>query len=249
VDDGVREACRAIWSTQYCDAADARRAGDACVQDYVATGAEPACASTATGCFELYTAGTACTGDRPIYPDAASCSAPVPRTCAFYAACLEQVNPCGASGYALGYGEKYCSRYDVDHRFSAEGLAWRDNVLHCLQESLVSRLSTPATCDDLTTFAFDSHPRCYTEGPSICFLPPSDALEVVSVIDGKDLLSLRSAKQVGTVAATCVVQLTGWLFGFDARTETVPAHDRDVIEQRLAFWRDVQARGAIQNAP
>jgi len=48
--------------------------------------------------------------------------------------------------------------------------------------------ASSTTCDALTTFAFDSHPRCYTESPSICFLPPSDVLNVVAVIDGKDLL-------------------------------------------------------------
>ncbi len=251
VDDGVREACRATWTGQFCAAGDAVAAGEACVSAYVASGATPACAKTAAGCFNLLTTSTPCTGDRPIYQSAADCQAPVERTCAFYSACLEQAHSCGEPGYAIGYGEKYCSRYDVDQTFSPEGLVWRDAVLHCLQEALVPELAiaSKTTCDALTTFAFDSHPGCYTASPSICFLPPSDVLNVVSVIDGKDLLSLRSAKQMASVAATCVEQI-GWsIFSLKQRREAdaiVPpsARSLETLNERLAFWQDLQARAA-----
>jgi hypothetical protein len=217
----------------------------------LSTGATPACATTAAGCFELLTEPTACDAVAPIYPTASSCSAPVPRTCAFYADCLEAAMPCGASGYALGYGEKYCSRYDVDQGLSPAGLAWRDSVLHCLQEALVPMLSkaTTMTCDAITTYAFDSHPRCYTQGPSICFLPPSDAANVIGTIDGKDLFSLRSAKQIATVAATCVEQI-GWALlghgipggaGMKVHTDALPL-DRDALQERLVYWQGLQQR-------
>ncbi len=246
VDDGVREACRPTWTGQFCSPNDAVSAGDACVAAYVASGAHPACAGTTAGCFELLTTSTPCTGDRPIYLTAADCQAPVARTCAFYSACLEPAHSCGESGYAIGYGEKYCSRYDVDNTFSPAGITWRNAVLHCLQASLVPELATASsmTCDAITTFAFDSHPRCYTEGPSICFLPPSDVLNVVSVIDGQDILSLRSAKQMASVAGTCVEQLGTAIFSLDAQPEQVPAEVRDpqALRDRLSFWHDVQER-------
>ena len=31
--------------------------------------------------------------------------------CSFYDICIEAVTPCGSSGYAEGYGEKYCKRF------------------------------------------------------------------------------------------------------------------------------------------
>jgi hypothetical protein len=105
------------------------------------------------------------------------------------------------------------------------------------------------TCSAITDFAFDSHPRCYTEGPSICFLPISDITNVFGTIDGQDLLSLRSAKQMATVAATCVEQIGGSLFGFDEPEvrARIPEElrDRGALGDRLQFWKDVQRRGSV----
>jgi hypothetical protein len=250
-DDGVREACRATWTNRFCDATGAQAAGDACMAGVLSAGATPACATSAEGCFQLLTTATPCAGDGPIYeaPLASSCAAPVERTCAFYSACLEAAQPCGESGYAIGYGEKYCSRYDVDDRFSPQGIAWRDAVLHCLQVSLANELPKVGTmtCDAITTFAFDSHPRCYTEGPSICFLPFSDITNVIGVIDGKDLLSLRSAKQMASVAGTCLAQIAGSISIFDAphgREKVSSAvQDRAALQERLQFWQNIQRQG------
>jgi hypothetical protein len=237
--DDVREACHATWTNAWCNANDARATGQACVAAFLASGGRLACADSGAECFEVLTEDTPCSADGPIYPTAASCQAPVPRTCAFYSACLEADDPCGASGYALGYGEKYCSRYDVDDTFSPEGIVWRNAVLHCLQEALVPVLgSSSMTCDAITTFAFDSHPACYTATPSICFLPLSDVANVVSVIDGQDLLSLRSGKQMATVAATCAEQLAGALFGLSARQD---ARRSVELTERLRFWQDLRA--------
>jgi hypothetical protein len=247
VEDDVRVACHSTWTNAWCQASDAHAAGDSCVAAFVASGVHPACAGDPAGCFELLTEPTPCAADGPIYPTPASCASPVPRTCAFYAACLETSDPCGASGYALGYGEKYCSRYDVDDTLSPEGLVWRNAVLHCLQTALVPLLASdpPMSCDAVTTYAFDSHPTCYTAGPSICFLPPSDVLNIVSVIDGKDLLSLRSAKQIATVAAVCIEQLGGALADLDVQSPpeglSEAGRDRSALGERLRFWKDLQA--------
>ena len=35
-------------------------------------------------------------------------------SCDFYPKCLEATSPCGQSGYALGYGNKYCLRFGED---------------------------------------------------------------------------------------------------------------------------------------
>ena len=252
VDDGVREACRSTWAGQYCAAGDAVAAGEACVSAYLKTGASAPCAGTSKGCFQILTANTGCTADQPIYSVPALCDAPVERTCAFYSACLEAEQPCGESGYAIGYGEKYCGRFDVDMTFSAEGQIWRNNVLHCLQEALVTILpkAPTMTCDAITDFAFDSHPACYTGSPSFCFLPPSDIANVLSTIDGKDLLSLRSIDQMESVAEICVEQISGAIFSALDTTPghklspLVPAHlaDAAALTEQLKIWQEIEAR-------
>ena len=35
-------------------------------------------------------------------------------SCDFYPKCLEATSPCGSSGYALGYGGKYCTKFGED---------------------------------------------------------------------------------------------------------------------------------------
>ena len=75
----------------------------------------------------------------------------------------------------------------------------------------------------------------------------------MSVIDGKDLLSLRSAKQMASVAATCVEQIGGAIFALTKREgrsmDAVPQEARslDALNERLALWRDIQARAASEN--
>ena len=40
--------------------------------------------------------------------------------CDFYTKCLEATSPCGPSGYALGYGNKYCVKFgEVSNLFDA----------------------------------------------------------------------------------------------------------------------------------
>ena len=34
--------------------------------------------------------------------------------CSFYRQCVEDRVPCGTSGYAIGYGEEYCKRFEMD---------------------------------------------------------------------------------------------------------------------------------------
>ena len=242
LEDDVRVACRGAWTTRYCNGADALAAGEACV---AGMSARPACAGTAAGCFQLQTTHETCTASAPAYPDAASCTSPRTLNCAFYSSCIERQTDCGEGGYALGYGEKYCTRYLLDTHFSPAGMAWRTNVMHCLQESLVplASESPPSSCDTILNDAFDSHPRCYTEGPSICFLPPSDAFEVVHDIDGKDLLSLRSVKQMATVAGTCVFQLAGALFGVREARTALPVELREdqALRVHLEMWKQIEA--------
>jgi len=141
---------------------------------------------------------------------AAQCFAPVKQDCSFYASCLEATHPCGASGYALGYGAKYCGRFRANDALSSSGLVWRDEVMVCLQKRLGRFLTqSQATCDAIIDGAFDDHPICYTQPKaSICSLPPTDWISIVWTIDQTDLLSDRGRKQMSDTAWRCINQWT-----------------------------------------
>src|SRR4051812_45864813 len=67
---------------------------------------------------------------------ASPCEAPRQHDCSFYATCIESNVQCGPTGYALGFGEKYCGRFQAAP-LSPTGVAWADSVTVCLQRSLV----------------------------------------------------------------------------------------------------------------
>lgn len=108
--------------------------------------------------------------------------------CSFYANCVEAAITCGRSGYALSYGEVYCDAYEQNmHLFTPAGQTWVNAVRVCLQNELISYLeSTPnTTCDQLTTFAFDSHVPCYlhpANNISVCNLSAEDYASVLWTI-------------------------------------------------------------------
>jgi len=104
------------------------------------------------------------------------CSDPVPNTCSFYSNCLEQHLHCGPSGYPIGYGLKYCSKFTAARsQMSAAGKTWVTNTMLCLQRDLVmygdGRQTT--TCSALDNYAFGTHPDCYVKS-GLCTLPPTD---------------------------------------------------------------------------
>ncbi|WP_394837201.1 hypothetical protein LVJ94_09865 [Pendulispora rubella] len=125
--------------------------------------------------------------------------------CDFYASSVEAERPCGVDGYALGYGEKYCHRFMNQVGLSERGIAWRDATMRCLQGEFLEASRTNASCSSLTDAAFASHPVCYTQTEhSICALPMSDVWTILRTLDGSDTFSLRGAKQIRSVMATCL---------------------------------------------
>src|SRR3954468_15775580 len=86
------------------------------------------------------------------------CTEPLPGTCYFYRLCLDQRMGCGEHGYAVGYGEKYCLRFNHEDRLSELGVSWRDATLTCLQKSLVPLLGAEElSCGKITEAGFASH--------------------------------------------------------------------------------------------
>ena len=140
-------------------------------------------------------------------------------TCEYYS-CIDQERlSCGTEGYALGYGKVYCEKFTEmsfapsrtpleAELFPASGSAWRDGVRSCLQQELESYFVNTASphCSELRTFAFDSHPGCYTAGPSFCELSPENVVRIGLTIQA-DLLTGESQRQIRDTASICVDQL------------------------------------------
>lgn len=165
------------------------------------------------------------------------CLNPEPRSCSFYASCLEIAYPCGENGYALGYGDRYCNKFrQLDGKLSPKGIAWRDSTMLCLQRSLVpffAKKRTPENCEAITDFAFASHSFCYTQpGASICALDPFGDLPVVfKTIESDDILSRRGAEQTLKVVRTCLTHAT------DPRLLPRSLENAEARERKIKFWQ------------
>ncbi|KAJ4478803.1 hypothetical protein C8J55DRAFT_536400 [Lentinula edodes] len=129
-----------------------------------------------------------------------NCTSPPPRTCTFYTACLEPHFHCGPEGYPVGFGEKFCTKFNLPEnvgRLSPEGKEWMWTTMRCLQIALVPELQIPvvptttgsiSACKALEDKAFSTHAPCYLSS-GLCSLPPEDWLAIVEIIDIKTLLS------------------------------------------------------------
>ncbi len=229
--EASRVSCREAAQAVYCSETEARAAIAAC---------SPGAASAVT--FDVRK-GACRKGDR-VYPTAASCAQPQELNCAFYAGCLERSISCGNGGYALAFGEKYCTAFR-SARLSAAGQKWMGGVMHCLQEELVPVLpgrfaqsrADAATCTRTFDAAFASHPRCYAaEDNSICFLPVADLFAITHTIGLEELFTRRTAGQVLSTAALCVGQITSRLFGFGRASAQRSRDERVQLEEQRDFW-------------
>ncbi|PCJ15011.1 MAG: hypothetical protein COB02_18440 [Candidatus Cloacimonadota bacterium] len=130
--------------------------------------------------------------------------------CDFYTNYLEKKVECGKGGYAIGYGYKYCSKFDkYKKNYSNYGKLWNDSAMKCLQTKLVNYINLDPynmpSCEDLERFAFKSHPTCYTQKKySFCNLRAKDYINILKVIQAKDLLSKKGIKQVLATAKICI---------------------------------------------
>ncbi len=137
------------------------------------------------------------------------CTKPKAGQCGFYAQCIESKYKCGADGYPLGYGAKYCDRFSAlsPNDLSPKGLVWRDHTLVCLQQRLADLLVTSHnvnTCGDLKTYAFRSHVGCYTQPfAPVCDLAVGDWFTIATVVDLKEYRDSSGRDQVLEVIRKC----------------------------------------------
>jgi hypothetical protein len=125
--------------------------------------------------------------------------------CSFYERCAEAHFQCGPSGYALGYGGKYCKTFQANaEKFSPQGQKWISSVMTCLQEKILPLVesNTEMTCNKFRDFAYGTHAGCYTlPSNSICRLPQDWAR--LLVIIRKELLDVATFRQALYVVRAC----------------------------------------------
>lgn len=149
-------------------------------------------------------------------------------TCLWYPNCLEAAHPCGPDGYALSYGEHYCSAFsNASNVLTRQGQVWRDKTLLCLQEELVPFLNVSISCkvtlifypvslqtrtnrkQDLRSRAFDSHAHCYVAS-GVCALGVHDWNAIRLIVCGHSATCEGQVwhgyfwKQFAEVAELCV---------------------------------------------
>ena len=255
-DDLSRAACRDAASKVYCTEREATSALNAC-----SPGGK-------SGKVALESKTGKCTASGLAYPTVASCETPLELDCSYYSTCLDKAIPCGTDGYALGFGEKYCTAFRAAP-LSAAGKKWVTRVMGCLQTALVPDIlaagefakspASQAKCQEVFDRAFDSHPGCYTakEG-SICFLPPGDLATVLKTIGLKEILTRRTGSQMATTVGICVGQIVERIFGFGQskpagavgtravdRAGPEEPLSREELEGSLAQWKSLEAEATV----
>ena len=264
-DDTVRVSCRAEVNRRHCGSAEADRAAKACAAKLPA---RHPCKTRPAACFTREAKNLSCQRSSESYPTLAACAVPLAQNCAFYAQCLDRAGACGETGYALGFGEKYCNGFRRTE-FSEKGTAWVDSVMVCLQRALVPTVQNatngfvnaslaPAAgsrCEATLDLAFASHPACYTHPEaSICFLPPADLAKVFAVIGAREAFTSRTRAQIATTIGTCVGQLARTLVGIPlaAPGTNAPSAADDRVARaslpRLHRTREIEALLAQRDA-
>ena len=106
--------------------------------------------------------------------------------CQFYA-CREAEHSCGASGYYLGFAEKYCVRFlqSLRPRMSLAGQRFLDVARDCLMRYVDEQLPPDDACDDAKARAFQSHVACYHDN-GFCELPLTDRWLLINSVDPAD---------------------------------------------------------------
>ncbi|OXA40396.1 uncharacterized protein LOC118439352 [Folsomia candida] len=126
------------------------------------------------------------------------------RDCSFYSRCLEKAIPCGAQGYATGYGEKYCIIFTKNvSKFTRKGQIWIWSTMSCLQRALepIANRDVSMNCSKIAEVAHRSHPICYvvsTPG-GVCLLPFADWAELFRIVK----IDTFALKQLAIITKFC----------------------------------------------
>uniref|UniRef100_A0A7E4VB99 Conserved secreted protein n=1 Tax=Panagrellus redivivus TaxID=6233 RepID=A0A7E4VB99_PANRE len=124
--------------------------------------------------------------------------------CSLYTS-LEAKAHCGDTGYLIGYGNKYCNRFNEKlHYFNKKGQQWVACTAKCLQDEMKKIVdANPGQCETMHTQAFESHVQCYVSC-GFCGVYASNLRALWKTYDLKDFASKTALKQVMSVGAKCI---------------------------------------------
>ncbi|OPL21650.1 stanniocalcin-like protein, partial [Mytilus galloprovincialis] len=126
--------------------------------------------------------------------------------CQFYK-CFEQQRQCGSSGYLLAFAYKYCNRRkSFFSSFTTAGQKSMDCATPCLTKALIGKykesLGPGQKCNELKTYAFNNHVKCYQNCVS-CDVYLSNKAVVRKVYSFSDPLTLEAWKQISAFEKKC----------------------------------------------
>uniref|UniRef100_A0A7E4ZVJ4 WSC domain-containing protein n=1 Tax=Panagrellus redivivus TaxID=6233 RepID=A0A7E4ZVJ4_PANRE len=121
---------------------------------------------------------------------------------------LETKAKCGKAGYLMGYGYKYCKRFESNlKKFNAKGQSWAKCTAACLQKRAKSIVNANVgksnRCANIKTQAFNSHVNCYTSC-GFCGVYGANLGALMATFQFSDLFSTESVKQIVGVGAKCL---------------------------------------------
>jgi len=161
---------------------------------------------------------------------------------------MENKKQCGANGYALDFGFRYCNVFlAAEQNWAPLPQQWSQYVRNCLQRTLGSIDIQSLTCDQIATYAIGSHAACYnvrsdpTE-PTFCDLSWSDRATILWEIKGVILTSRiwSIAKQGVGLLADCGASAT------KTEVQTIQA-TLDGAMSDFASWTDAAISDWISN--
>ncbi|KAF5863370.1 hypothetical protein ETB97_010250 [Aspergillus alliaceus] len=124
-------------------------------------------------------------------------------------------NPPTAASTLSALNLKYCSEFDTNRdKLSTAGQEWMRTVMLCLQRKLVPFVggSQNTTCDDLSQFAFGTHPSCYVDS-GLCTLPIQDWVAIVDIVSLPTLFGSLDALKATVEAGKNSAEFYLWMLG------------------------------------
>lgn len=101
-------------------------------------------------------------------------------SCDFYS-CIEQKISCGCDGYFIGFGERFCRRFDkIFGKLSPQGKEWFMTARQCLTNKTLA-LDKTSSCHEIEEQSYNDHKPCYISS-GYCDLPKSDKAKIIKVV-------------------------------------------------------------------
>lgn len=101
-------------------------------------------------------------------------------SCDFYS-CIEQEMSCGSDGYFIGFGERFCRRFDkIFGKLSPQGREWFMSARQCLTKKTLT-LDKASSCHEIEEQSYNDHRPCYISS-GYCDLPTRDKAKIIKVV-------------------------------------------------------------------